>query len=129
MANIAQNQTDETIQNAYLTKIIKTGADISGVHTRTGDFALDELSVVIDTPERNALVADTYLRYGQGRRGVVFGIGVEHALNLAEAFRERGVPCRAVYGAMDAEERRRALSEYEAGDIRVLSNCNVLTES
>ena len=56
---------------------IKTGADISGVHTRTGDFALDELSVVIDTPERNALVADTYLRYGQGRRGVVFGVRVE----------------------------------------------------
>ena len=107
---------------------IKTGADISGVRTRTGDFAADELSVIIDTPERNALVADTYLRYGQGRRGVVFGVGVEHALNLAEAFRERGIPCRAVYGAMDAEERRRALSEYEAGDIRVLSNCNVLTE-
>ena len=48
---------------------IKTGADISDVRTRTGDFAADELSVIIDTPERNALVADTYLRYGQGHRG------------------------------------------------------------
>ena len=107
---------------------IKTGADISGVRTRTGDFALDELSVVIDTPERNALVADTYLEHGEGRRGVVFGVGVEHALNLAEAFRTRGIPCAAVYGAMSPEERHDALRRYEDGKLRVLTNVGVLTE-
>lgn len=107
---------------------IKTGADISGVRTRTGDFALDELSVVIDTPERNALVADTYLEHGEGRRGVVFGVGVEHALNLAEAFRTRGVPCAAVYGAMSPEERHDVLRRYEDGKLRVLTNVGVLTE-
>lgn len=107
---------------------IKTGADISGVHTRTGDFALDELSVVIDTPERNALVADTYLEHGETRRGVVFGVGVEHALNLATAFRERGIPCAAVYGAMPTEERHAVLRQYEDGKLRVLTNVGVLTE-
>mgnify|MGYP000860640369 FL=1 len=107
---------------------IKTGADISGVHTRTGDFALDELSVIIDTPERNALVADTYLEHGENRRGVVFGIGVEHALALAEAFRERGVPCAAVYGTMPQEERHAVLRRYEDGELRVLTNVGVLTE-
>ena len=107
---------------------VRTETDISGVHTRTGDFAIDELSELIDTPERNALVADTYLQHGGNRRGIVFGVRVEHAMNLAQAFRERGVPCAAVYGDMPADERRDVLKRYEARELQVLTNVGVLTE-
>ena len=107
---------------------IKTEADISNVHTRTGDLAVDELSDVIDTPERNALVADAYLEHGEGRRGVVFGVKVEHALHLAEAFRKRKIPCAAVWGDMPDEERHDVLERYAEGKLRVLTNVGVLTE-
>ena len=107
---------------------VNTGEDISCVHLRTGDFAVNELAQVIDIPERNALIADTYLEHGEGRRGVVFGVKVEHALHLAEAFRERGVACEAVYGDMPEEQRRDVLQRYADHELQVLTNVGVLTE-
>ena len=107
---------------------VNTGEDISCVHLQTGDFAVNELSQVIDIPQRNNLVADTYLKYGEGRRGVVFGVKVEHAQHLAEAFRERGVACEAVYGEMPSDERQDILKRYANHELQMLTNVGVLTE-
>ena len=107
---------------------VNTGEDISCVHLRTGDFAVNELASLVDIPERNALVADTYLEHGEGRRGVVFGVKVEHAQHLAEAFRERGVACEAVYGEMPADERQNILTRYANHELQMLTNVGVLTE-
>ena len=107
---------------------VNTGEDISCVHLQTGDFAVNELSQLIDIPVRNNLVADTYLEHGEGRRGVVFGVKVEHAQHLAEAFRERGVACEAVYGDMPAEQRQDVLTRYANHELQMLTNVGVLTE-
>ena len=95
------------------------------MHLRTGDFAVNELASLIDIPERNALVADTYLEHGEGRRGVVFGVKVEHALHLAEAFKERGVACEAVYGEMPSDQRQDILARYANHELQMLTNVGV----
>ena len=107
---------------------VRTGATLAKVHTRAGDFALDELADAIDTPERNALIADTYIQHGEGRRGVAFCVNVAHAQNLAAALRGRGVSCAAVWGDMCVEERHDVLRRYEAGELQILTNCAVLNE-
>lgn len=81
-----------------------------------------------DIPQRNSLIADKYLEYGEGRRGVVFGVKVDHALHLAEAFRERGIPCEAIYGSMPHEQRGDVLRRYANHELQVLTNVGVLTE-
>ena len=107
---------------------VRTGATLARVHTRAGDFALDELAAAVDTRERNDLIAEAYLQHGEGRRGVAFCVNVSHAQNLAAALRERGVPCAAVWGDMPVDERRDVLGRFAAGDLQVLTNCAVLTE-
>ena len=107
---------------------VNTGNDISCVHLQTGDFATNELAQVIDIPVRNALIADTYLERGENRRGVVFGVKVEHAMHLAEAFKERGVPCEAVWGDMPHDERASILQRYASHELQILTNVGVLTE-
>ena len=107
---------------------VNTGTDISCVHMTNGDFALNKLSALIDIPERNSLIADTYVTQGEGRHGVVFGVKVSHALNLAEAFRARGVSCEAVYGDMPTDERQDILSRYARHELQMLTNIGVLTE-
>jgi hypothetical protein len=47
---------------------------------------------------------------------------------VAEAMEANGISCRAVYGDMDADDRRATLAAFEAGKIRVLANCQILTE-
>jgi len=107
---------------------VRTSATLARVHTRAGDFALDELAAVVDTPERNKLIAESYLEQGEGRRGVVFCVNVAHAQNVAAALKECGVPCAAVWGDMPGEDRREVLARFAAGDLQVLTNCAVLTE-
>ncbi len=105
-----------------------TGEDISNVHMHAGDFAVNELSAKIDIPERNALIADTYVKHGEGRHGVVFGVKVTHAMHIAEEFRKRGVSCEVVYGEMPSDKRQEVLRRYQNREIQVLSNVGVLTE-
>ena len=123
----------ETMMRAgYLCDIrglsVNTGTDISCVHMQTGDFAVNELSAKINIPERNELIADTYINRGENRHGVVFCVKVEHALNVAEAFRARGVSCEAVYGDMPTEQRQDILSRYARHEVQMLTNVGVLTE-
>jgi hypothetical protein len=93
-----------------------------------GDLTTGELSVAVDTPERNRLVAESYLEHAMGRRAVAFCVDVQHAQNLANAFNDAGIRAKAIWGAMDKDDRRETLSAFANGDFDALTNCNVLTE-
>ena len=107
---------------------ILTNTDISGVKIQAGEYSQKELAVVVDTPERNALIADKYLELGEGRRGVVFCVDVAHAHNVAAAFNQRGVECGAVWGNMSNDRRHEVLNDYMSGRTQILTNVGVLTE-
>ena len=107
---------------------VKTGTDISDVPTQNGEFSVGKLDTKINTPARNKLVAQTYLDYGEKRHGVVFCVTVDHALNVAQAFKKKGISCEAVYGDMPTDERRDVLARYENHQIQIITNCGVLTE-
>jgi superfamily II DNA or RNA helicase len=107
---------------------VSTKSDLSSVHTRAGDFALNELSDIINIPARNELVAKGYLEHAKGRKAVVFCCDVKHSRDMADAFRSEGIGAEAVYGDMDRDDRSRILSEFDSGPLNVVTNCNVLTE-
>jgi hypothetical protein len=102
--------------------------DLGGVSTRCGDFALDELEEAVDTPWRNALIAKAYLQHSPGKKAVAFGVSVQHAQNITKAFHERGIPCGFIWGGMGDDSRRDVLEKFKSGEIKVLSNCMILTE-
>ncbi|WBB47440.1 DEAD/DEAH box helicase family protein [Verrucosispora sp. WMMA2044] len=59
---------------------------------------------------------------------LVFTASVLSAQVLAALLRVRGIGSAAVSGATRTQERRRSIEAFRAGDIRVLTNCNVLTQ-
>lgn len=105
---------------------VHTSSDLSGVHTKMGDFNTAELSLAVNVEERNRLVAKSYLESAAGRKAIVFCCDIKHSQDMAAAFRAEGVSAEAVWGAMDG--RAGVLGDYARGDIRVVCNCNVLTE-
>jgi superfamily II DNA or RNA helicase len=107
---------------------VRAGGDLSGVGTRHGDFAERQLARAVNTPERNAAVVAAYLEHAAGRKALAFTADVQHALDLAQAFRESGVEAAAVYGGMPEQERREILRAFSAGELQVVTNCAVLTE-
>lgn len=107
---------------------VGTGTDLSGVREVAGDFDESELEGVLNTANRNEIIVKAYLDHASSRKAVAFTAGVRHARDLAGAFREAGVPAEAVTADTPEGERRRILSAFRSGDVRVLTNCGVLTE-
>jgi superfamily II DNA or RNA helicase len=120
------------IKGGYLCDIrgisIKTESDLDGVRTKQGDFITGDLAEAIDNPERNQLIADAYLEHVEDRKAIVFCVDVHHSQHVAATMEANGISCRAVYGDLDIDERREVLAAFAAGEIRVLANCNLLTE-
>jgi len=68
------------------------------------------------------------MQYGHDRRSwLVFCAGVEHAQNVQLALRARGVETGCVTGKTPTVERDQIISDYKAGRIRAITNCDVLT--
>lgn len=122
----------EMVELGYLCRVrgwrISTGVDLDGVPVRHGDFVESELAFKIDVAERNAAVVKAYTDLASGRRAIVFCVNVAHAQSVCAAFEAAGVPTAAVWGAMPPGDRRAALDSFAAGSVRVLTNCNVLSE-
>ncbi len=120
------------IENGYLVDLrgiqISTDIDLSGVKTRMGDFAENELEQRVNKPEHNQVVVNAYKKHGEGRQAICFAVTVRHAQELAQTFRVAGVPAQVVSGDMPSHLRRAVLAEYGRGDCQVLCNVGVLTE-
>ena len=107
---------------------VKTSTDISDVEIQNGEYKQDQLIEAIDNPSRNNSIVTAYNDLANDKKTVVFAAGVDHAGNLAEAFRKNGSSVRVIIGTTPEEERRQILSDFKSGAVTVLVNVGVLTE-
>ena len=92
------------------------------------EFDQDELAKLLDQQPFNMAVANLYKTRFNGVPGVVYAAGVRHAYNLAEAFRAENIKAEGVSGETPKRELAEILARYEAGDIDVLINAQLLAE-
>jgi DNA repair protein RadD len=122
----------ELIDAGYLTRPVSKGTvttfDMTGVHTRGGDYVAGEAEAAVNKQEITEAAVAEIVKYGVDRKAwLLFCAGVDHAYAVRDEIRRHGISCETVEGAMDAGERRRILAEYDRGEIRCLTNVNVLS--
>ena len=123
----------ELIDAGYLCPIrgltVRTNASIAGVPlTAEGDYDPDKLAEAIDTEARNRVIVQSYLQRGESRPAIVFVANVRHAEHLAAEFRKQGLTAQAVFGKQKKAERRQVIEDYQQGRLRILTNCQTLSE-
>ncbi len=105
---------------------------IANVPLRRGEvdteFDQEELAELLDQQPFNMAAANLYKTRFNGVPGVVYAAGVQHAYNLAEAFRAEGIKAMGVSGVTPKRELAEILARYERGDIDVLINAQLLAE-
>lgn len=108
---------------------IETEADLDTVHTVAGEFNERELANTVDTDARNRhIVASWKLHAADRKRTVVFCVTVAHAERVRDAFRAEDISAEMVDGTTPIADRQRIFGEFARGELRVLTNCMVLTE-
>ena len=105
-----------------------SSADVTGVGTQGGDFRRDDLAKVMDKPTIVGDAVSHYRRLADGKRAIAFAVSVDHSRHVAEQFNAAGIPAAHVDGSMDTGTRDAIVSEFAAGDIKVLSNADLFGE-
>jgi DNA repair protein RadD len=74
---------DEKWLAPLITKAPSTGLDVSGVHTRGGEFIPGELAAAVDKEEVNGAAVREIVNYGRDRKSwLIFCTGVDHVSPL-----------------------------------------------
>lgn len=107
---------------------VKTNVDLSTVRINGIKYYSQDLESKLFVPERNLIIAETYLNYVKDKKTVVFCASVRHAVEISGLFKQNGIKSEAVSGSMKSSERTRILEQYEHGDINVLCACDLLNE-
>jgi superfamily II DNA or RNA helicase len=133
--NVAdQIRIGELIASGHLVKprtfVIDVGVQdaLKKVRRVAADFDMGEVDAIMNkSPVTDAVIAN-WKEKAAGRQTVVFCSTVDHARNVADAFRAAGVSAALVHGEMGDGDRKATLAAYDKGEIQVIANVAVLTE-
>lgn len=119
---------DEGFLAPLITKAPKTALDVSGVHTRGGEFINSELRDAVDQDDVNQSTVREIIHYGRDRKSwLVFCTGVRHARNIRDALRSYGIVAETVTGETNSMERDFTLQAFKSGEVQAITNCDILT--
>lgn len=107
---------------------VKTNIDLTDVRINGIKYNSQDLESKLFIPERNQLIVDTYLKYVNGKKTVIFCASVDHAAEISKLLRDSGVKAEAVSGRDRVEVREKILKDYETGSTNVLCACDLLNE-
>lgn len=107
---------------------VKTNVDLTHLRFNGVDYRAKDLGQHLHVPERDRLIAETYINHANGKRAVCFCVDVNHAEQMAELFQHHHVPAAHVSGRMLDKKRQEILEDYRLGKIHVLCACDLLNE-
>jgi len=92
------------------------------------DVKPDEVAEIMDKANWFEPVAEGWLKYAPDRRTLAFVPRVAMAYKLAEHIRGLGVRAVALDGSTPQGVQRKALADFERGQIQFIASCDLLTE-
>ncbi len=102
-------------------------ADLSGVHTRMGDYVTSEIEERLDKPSIVGDAVKTWKRYANGLRTVVYAISRQHGKHVLEAYLAGGVKAAYLDGETPKAEQRRIAMAMADGEIDVVVSVEMMT--
>ena len=123
----------QMIMDGYLADVRGVKVSVPGLHlgairTTGGDYNAKDLSYVMNADETLDAVLEAVQTHAAQRKCLVFAVDVKHAKALANRFNQAGMASAAVDGGMPSDERAAILHAFSTNRLRVLVNCQILTE-
>lgn len=105
-----------------------TIADLTGLHTRSGEYIASEIAQRLDTPAIRGDVIESYRRRAGGQSAIVYCASRSHSESTAQAFRDAGIPAAHIDGETPPRERSAAVDAFRSGRLKILSNVDLISE-
>lgn len=104
------------------------GPDMAGVRKQMGDYAKGDASERMDKPKLLGDIVEHWRAKAGGLRTVAFGVTVAHSQHIAERFTAAGIPAAHLDGGTPKAERKRIITDYAEGRLRVITNVDLFGE-
>lgn len=124
----------DAMNDAYLVPIYQSAVrvqslDFSGIATRQGDLANDQLAAVMEMEKNLHGIVSPTIELAGDRKTLVFASSVAHAYKIADILnRHKSNSAVAIDGKTPSDQRRMTLKRYAAGDFQYLINVGIATE-
>ena len=115
------------IDNKYLSEFrafAPSTPDLSGVHTRAGDYVREELAAVAVTGD----AVSHYQKITPGQRALAFCVSVEHSRSVTESFNAAGIAAEHIDATTPKDKRAAKIEAFRAGRTRVLCSVEIFGE-
>lgn len=122
--------TSELIEAGYLSNFrvfAPSHPDLTGVRTVAGDYHEGDLSTAMDKTPLVADVVDTWLKRGENRPTLCFGVDRAHAKHLQAQFDSCGVSTAYIDAFTPLNERAEIERKFHSSDVKVVCNVGCLT--
>jgi superfamily II DNA or RNA helicase len=122
----------ELINQGYLSPFKLFGAtkkiSTDNIKTRGGDYDKKQLIHAVEKQVVCADVLENWQRYASGLQTVIFNVSVNYSQQIALTFNKAGIPTGHIDGKTPKAERDDLIQQFRERRIRVLSNCEIVTE-
>ena len=121
----------DLIEQGYLSQyrlFAPATVDVSGLHTRMGDYVTSEAAELVNKPRITGDAISHYRRHCDGARAIVFAVSIEHSKAIAAAFNAEGIPALHIDGNTDGGLRDAMMQDFRDGRVRVLTNVDLFGE-
>jgi superfamily II DNA or RNA helicase len=136
MPCIAEMEIEEAIKLGLLCSVqcwlARSGIDIGNISfTNQNDYDLRHQKRVLDVDRRNNLAKDIYINYLNGQTCLITCINIEHAIRVAEIFKNAGVKAEAVWGSttkyyLPKAELHKRLDDFKTGKLQIVTTVNLI---
>lgn len=96
--------------------------------TSTGDFVNSDLDLTFNNMRIRSKLYDSYVKFANGRKGIIYAINRSHAVKIAELYSSHGVCAVAIDCETPKDERQYLIEKFKDGYIKVLVNVDIFTE-
>lgn len=108
---------------------ISISQDLESISKTAGEFNQGELSTTMKKTVHLQSALDAYRKHSEGRkRCVVFAVDISHAQKLCEVFENAGYKSFCVHSKQAKEVNKHILSEFDAGNIPIVTSVGQLSE-
>lgn len=121
------------IEQGYLTEYRIIGAesdiDLNNVKiSASGDYSPPQLRAAVRKSHIVGDVVEHYLKFAEGKLGLTFAVSIESAIEIAQAYRDAGIPAEVITGKTPHLLRAQHMRRFKNREILQLVSVDVMGE-
>lgn len=125
----------EAIECGYLSGFkyygLKDDIDYSKIKHNGIHYDVADLGRKLNIPERNEAIYQKYMLHAAGKKSIGFCVNIQHAIDMAAFFNEKGIPSAAVHSdtsILPTDQKKAFIQDFRDNAIQILFTVDLFNE-